>query len=100
MHDTLVSVDAPETIFAVPETTSMRERIVVAPCSGRFCSLPADDFTIEGEWVEPGAILGEVQSNGRKVPVHSPFRGWVKGMLALEGQPVKEGEALFWVWGC
>lgn len=79
----------------VPE---MRERVVVAPCSGRFHPLPPKVFTTEGEWVEPGRVLAEIHSNGERVPVTSQFRGWVMGMLALPGQPVNRSDALFWVW--
>jgi len=96
MSDTLTATD---TIFAVPETTIMLERIVVAPCSGRFNSLPSETFTTEGEWVEPGTLLGEITVSGGKTAVRSHSRGWVMGMLALEGQPVKAGEALFWISG-
>ncbi|MGI8706861.1 MAG: hypothetical protein ACR2LG_01455 [Actinomycetota bacterium] len=98
MHDAMTA--APETLFAVPETTPIRERVVVSPCSGRFVSLPPETFTSEGEWVEPGTILAEVVNNGDIEHVKSSFRGWVMGMLAIQGQPVKAGDALFWIRGC
>ena len=96
MHDVAT---APEATFAASEMTSIRERVVVAPCTGRFHPLPPDVFTSEGEWVEPGTVLAEVRNNGTVHPVRSVFRGWVMGMLALEGQPVKAGDALFWIRG-
>lgn len=76
----------------------IRERVVVAPCKGRFAPLPPEVFTTEGEWVEPGSALGEIDVDGEKVAVTSAFRGWVMGMLALPGQPVVQGDALFWIW--
>ena len=76
----------------------IRERVVVAPCKGRFRSLPTEVFTTEGEWVEPGTQLAAIHTDGAVVPVVSVFRGWVMGMLALDGQPVGGGEALFWIW--
>jgi biotin carboxyl carrier protein len=76
----------------------IRERVVVSPSVGRFWPLPPEIFTAEGEWVEPGVVLAEIDLDGRKVPVKSSFRGWVVGMLALPGQPVVTGEALFWIW--
>ena len=94
-----LAAQANDEVFGLPETTSIQERVVVAPCGGRFHSLPAEVFTSEGEWVEPGAMLAEVVSGGKKMPVRSPFRGWVMGMLALDGQPVRPGEALFWIRG-
>ncbi len=77
---------------------SLRERVVVAPCKGRFLPLPPEVFTTEGEWVEPGVPLAQIDRDGARVVVASQFRGWVMGMLALPGQPVTQGDALFWIW--
>jgi biotin carboxyl carrier protein len=84
--------------FGAPEVTTISERVVVAPCAGRFVPLPPEIFTTEGEWVEPGQVLAEIRQGSERVPVTSTFRGWMMGMLALEGQPVRAGEALFWIW--
>lgn len=83
-----------------PEMLSIRERVVPSPATGRFVPLPPETFTTEGEWVEPGQALGEVHNNSDVTPVRSAFRGWVMGSLALPGQPVHEGEALFWIHEC
>ena len=82
----------------VADAAHIRERVVVSPCSGRFHPLPPESFTTEGEWVEPGQVLAEVRNGGDVVEVRSAFRGWVMGMIALDGQPVKDGEALLWIW--
>jgi len=74
--------------------------LIVAPCAGRFAPLPAETFTSEGEWVEPGQAVATIRCNGGEVAVISSFRGWMMGMLALEGEPVHQGEALFWLWSC
>lgn len=84
----------------VSDAAPIRERVVVSPSSGKFVPLPPETFTSEGEWVEPGGVLGEIDSGGERAPVRSPHRGWVMGMLALPGQPVHAGEALFWIWSC
>jgi biotin carboxyl carrier protein len=84
--------------FATPEVTTISERVIVAPSGGRFSPLPPEVFTSEGEWVEPGQVLAEIENGSSKSPVRSPFRGWMMGMLALDGQPVRSGEALFWIW--
>ena len=86
--------------YASAEVTSIRERLVVAPCAGRFRSLPPETFTSRGEWVEPGDVLAEIHSGESMMQVRSNFRGWAMGMLVLDGQPVRQGEALFWIWGC
>jgi len=93
-----IEATAPSTL-TIPEFT-MPERLVVAPCSGRFTPLPPESFTSEGEWVEPGQSIGCVQAGQNAVKVQTPFRGWMMGMLALPGQRVREGEALFWVRSC
>jgi biotin carboxyl carrier protein len=82
----------------VADAANIRERVVVSPCSGRFHPLPPESFTTEGEWVEPGQVLAEVHNGETVVEVRSAFRGWVMGMLALDGQPVKDGDALLWIW--
>jgi biotin carboxyl carrier protein len=86
-----------EEVALVHDGALGRERLVVAPVAGRFSPLPADTFTTEGEWVEPGQALATVRAGERAVPVVSAFRGWVMGMLGLPGQPVRAGEALFWI---
>ena len=86
-----------EDVTAVPERVGILERLVVAPCAGRFSPLPPETFTCEGEWVEPGQELAQVLTNAAPQPVVSGFRGWVMGMLAVPGQPVAAGEALFWI---
>lgn len=84
-------------VYAVPEGASIRERLVVAPCGGRFLPLPPETFTCEGEWVEAGQSLAHVRTNTSTEEVVAGFRGWVMGMLAIPGQPVTRGEALFWI---
>jgi biotin carboxyl carrier protein len=76
---------------------TMRERVIVAPCDGRFASLPPEVLTAEGEWIEPGQTVARIEKGREAVPVRSTFRGWLMGGLALEGQPVDKGEALFWI---
>ena len=100
MSDTLQASVSQAATLTIPEFTTVPEKIVVAPCSGRFSPFPPEVFTSEGEWVEPGQPVGEVSRGREVVEVRSPFRGWMMGMLALPGQPVREGEALFWVRSC
>lgn len=76
----------------------IRERLIVAPATGRFRALPPETITTEGEWVEVGQRLAEIHNGPQVVPVTSRFRGWLMGMLAMDGQPIRSGEALFWVW--
>jgi biotin carboxyl carrier protein len=84
--------------FVAPEAISIREKVIVSPGTGRFRPLPPETFTSEGEWVETGQIVAEIDSGSTSTPVESPHRGWLMGMLGFPGQPVVRGEALFWVW--
>ncbi len=86
-------------VIGTGETVAIAEKVVVSPSPGKFRPLPPEVFTSEGEWVEAGGVLAEVDLNGTIIPVCSPHRGWVMGMLAVPGQPVRSGEALFWIWG-
>ncbi len=84
--------------LAASNVVTLRERVVVAPAPGRFHPLPPETFTTEGEWVERDQVLAKVHNGHEIVEVRSCFRGWVMGMLAIAGQPVREGQALFWIW--
>jgi biotin carboxyl carrier protein len=88
-----------EEFAPAPEVTHIDEKVIVAPCAGRFYPLPPEVFTTEGEWVDAGQPVGEVLVNDERRVVTSPHRGWMMGMLAVSGQPVRSGEALFWVRG-
>lgn len=79
------------------QVVPLRERLVVAPCPGRFRPLPPDIFTTEGEWVVVGQPVGEIDTGQDVVPIVSSFEGWMMGMLSVPGQPVNTGDALFWI---
>jgi biotin carboxyl carrier protein len=81
----------------VGEEVPLRERLVVAPCPGRFRPLPPEIFTSEGEWVVADQTVAEIHTGREVVPVRSNFEGWMMGMLVVPGQPVFTGEGLFWI---
>lgn len=84
-------------VVGASEVTSIDERVVIAPATGRFRPLPPDVFTSEGEWVSVGTALAEIHTGSQVVKVRSQFAGWVMGMLAIPGQPVTERDPLFWI---
>ena len=92
-------MDAPP----VEETLASRipaplvEKIVVSPATGRFLPLPAETFTTEGEWVEPGQLVAQISTKTGDLDVRSAFRGWMIRMLPMPGEPVQQGQALFWI---
>lgn len=87
-------------VYVAEEAPDLRERLVIAPCRGRFSPLPPEICTTEGEWVEPGQVLAEIVSGDTRTRVVSSFRGWLMGMLCLSGEPVHEDQALFWIYVC
>jgi biotin carboxyl carrier protein len=86
-----------EQVYAAPEVTTIRERVVVSPATGKFIPHPPEVFTTEGEWVTEGQTLGEITVGHESVTVISAFTGWMMGMLAIAGQPVETGDQLFWI---
>lgn len=80
------------------EALVLEERLVLAPCSGRFCSTPAKPYTSEGEYVMEGQVVGSVtSSNGQEVPVRSSFAGWMMGYMLPYGAPVRGSEPVLWL---
>lgn len=78
------------------ETLAMDERLVLAPCDGRF-GAPAVPRPVLGEYVQKGQVVGTVCSNGRQVPVRSAFAGWMMGYLLPYGAPVRTSEPVVWL---
>jgi biotin carboxyl carrier protein len=85
------------TLQAPGEALSVLERVVVAPAVGVFRPQPPETVTTEGEIVKAGQILGVIEASGDEVRVASPFSGWLMGMLAVEGERVREGQPICWL---
>jgi biotin carboxyl carrier protein len=81
----------------VGETLSVTERIIVAPAVGVFHRLDGDGRTKDGDLIDRGDVVGNVQSLGTTTPVRSPFEGFLVGMLALDGERVRPGQPVAWV---
>jgi biotin carboxyl carrier protein len=75
------------------ESLSIDERLVIAPCEGRFHLAAAQHYTAEGEYVLEEQIVGHITGrNGDDVPVFAQCSGWVMSYLVREGFPVRAGE--------
>ena len=83
------------TLYA--EELRVPERLIVAPAGGLFRPLPPETVTTEGEIVAEGQTVGMVSVSGDDVPVRSAFRGWMMGLLAVEGERVREGQPVAWL---
>lgn len=83
---------------AAGEALVLEERLVLSPCSGRFCPVPAKPYTSEGEYVTKGQVVGSVtSSSGHEVPVKSSFAGWMMGYMLPYGAPVRDSEPVLWL---
>jgi len=79
------------------EVLGVLERVVVAPTRGVFTPLAPASVTTEGELVEAGQVIGTIESSGSNIQVLSPFTGLLMGMLAHEGERLREGEPVAWL---
>ena len=96
-----------ETLLAIPhdddhehepgEKLAVLERVIVAPALGVFSTLPPEAVTAEGELVRAGQTIGVVECSGVPTPVRSPFTGFLMGLLASDGERVREGEPVAWL---
>lgn len=81
------------------EVLHVTERLVLSPVTGRFVvdgGSPAGPPTV-GEVLLAGAAVGEVVGSGAATPVTTSFTGVLAGLLALEGERVREGQPIAWM---
>ena len=79
------------------EALGVPERVVVAPCGGVFAPTPPATVTTEGEIVQAGQVVGVLRSPGRTTEVRSAFSGFLMGLLAHDGERVREGQPVAWL---
>ena len=81
------------------EVLHIRERIVLAPATGRFVAVPHDEVDphATGTLVLAGSPLAAVVSSGESQTVTTPFTGVIAGRLAHDGERVREGQPLVWL---
>ncbi len=77
------------------EKILVMERVIVAPRVGTFRPVPEANGV--GVPVEKGQLIGTVEGPGTSTPVCSPFRGELMGMLAHQGERLREGQPVAWL---
>jgi hypothetical protein len=75
---------------------SFDERVIVAPVVGVFRSV-FEDGNACGRPVDVGQAIGAMQGIGVSTDVCSPFRGVLAGMLAGDGERLRQGEPVAWL---
>lgn len=76
------------------ELLLVTERVIVAPATGTF--RPRKGVCL-GMRVDIGDTIGEVRGPGTAIPVQSPFRGVIQGVLTLPRERLRRGQAVVWL---
>ncbi len=81
------------------ETLYGTERVVLSPATGRFVAVPDDqaDPHLPGALILAGSSLGSVISSGESQAVTTTFTGILAGLLARDGERVREGQPVAWL---
>ena len=85
-----------EPILVQGESLTVDERVIVAPSVGVFRPLFQHDV-VRGQAVDPGQPVGVIEGPGVSTPVRSPFRGVLAGLLAHDGERMRQGEPVAWL---
>jgi biotin carboxyl carrier protein len=83
-----------EALLTHGEGLLVPERVIIAPSVGIF--RPLDDID-EGALVDEGQAVGLLDALGTSIPVCSPFRGKLVGMLVHPGERLREGQPVAWL---
>jgi biotin carboxyl carrier protein len=75
------------------ELLDVPERMIVAPSVGVF----RPNVVADGDVVQAGEEIGVLEGPGVSMPVCSPFRGELIGMLAHAGERLREGQPVAWL---
>jgi biotin carboxyl carrier protein len=86
-----------EALLTQGEALSVLERVVVAPALGVFRPSTPTTVTAEGEIVAEGQQLGTIEGPGVSVAVTSSFSGFLMGLMAHDGERVREGQPVAWL---
>lgn len=84
-------------VMIAGEELRVLERVIVAPALGVFRPHTPEVVTTEGEIVTEGQSIGTLVCSGDEVEVRSPFTGFLMGMMAVEGERVREGQPVAWL---
>ena len=80
------------------EHVTVLERMIVAPGTGVFRLQDPDVIDLrDDQIVERDELIGFLESPGVRTPVISPFRGQLMGIIARDGERLREGQAVAWL---
>jgi biotin carboxyl carrier protein len=73
------------------------ERVILAPTNGVFRPTPPQTVTTEGEIVYTGQVVGVIESTSGTTEVTSSFTGFFMGLMALDGERVRQDQPVAWL---
>jgi biotin carboxyl carrier protein len=79
------------------EQLAVPERVILSPVNGVFRPRPPATVTTEGEVVYEGQVVGTVETTSGATDVTSPFTGFFMGMMAHEGERVRQDQPVAWL---
>jgi biotin carboxyl carrier protein len=78
------------------EGLTVPERVIVSPSVGVFRPLFGHDVAC-GQNVDAGQAVGVIEGPGVSTLVRSPFQGVLAGLLAHDGERIRQGEPVAWL---
>ncbi len=79
------------------EYLGVAERVVVAPGHGIFHPCVVEECARGCTTVMAGEVIGFLDALGERNEVRTPFAGSLMGMLAFEGERVRDGQPIAWL---
>lgn len=72
------------------------ERMIVSPADGVF-RLAENNGDIVGRNIELNDVIGYVETVGKSVEILSPFTGTLRGLIAHDGERLRQHEPVAWL---
>jgi multidrug efflux pump subunit AcrA (membrane-fusion protein) len=79
------------------EQLQVLERVILAPTTGVFRPSAPQTVTADGEIVYAGQVVGTIETNGSTTQVTSSFTGFFMGLMAHEGERVRQDQPVAWL---
>jgi hypothetical protein len=72
------------------------ERMIVSPADGVF-RMVDNNGDMVGKNIEVNDVIGYVETVGKSVEILSPFTGTLRGLIAHDGERLRQHEPVAWL---
>ena len=72
------------------------ERMIVSPADGVF-RMVDNNGDMVGKNIELNDVIGYVETVGKSVEILSPFTGTLRGLIAHDGERLRQHEPVAWL---